>query len=69
MARQTKHRVGKLKSERIPAFTKPAFGYPTTFEHDMLSSDPRQVIAHGEASLTAADDTCLNALGHGAEPC
>ena len=34
----------------------------------MLASHPRQVIAHGQASLSAAYDDGINPLGHGIAP-
>lgn len=56
--------VGELEAEGIPAFTAPAFTHFATFEDHMFSPKLTEIITHGQAGVTAADDDRINLLGH-----
>jgi hypothetical protein len=54
--------VWELEHQRIPPLRAPAFADPTALEYDMLLTEASKVIAHGEASLTAANDDRFDAF-------
>src|SRR5512143_1885959 len=56
MAGQLYAPVGELEHQRIPPLRAPAFANAAAFDYDVLLTEASKVIAHGEASLTAADD-------------
>jgi hypothetical protein len=47
---------GTVGDERVPPLGAPALGNAVPFEDHMLDAGFGQVFAHGEASLTAADN-------------
>lgn len=61
---QADHPRGKLEMKGVPAFAAPALGDAPALEHQVLSPASRQVMAHGEAGLTAADHDRVDALCH-----
>jgi hypothetical protein len=56
--------VGELKAEGNPAFTAPTFTHSAAFEDHMLPPSLTEIVTHGEAGVTAADDNRINLLGH-----
>src|SRR4030095_1627852 len=56
--------VGELEAEGIPAFTAPPFTHSAPFENHMLAPSLTEIVTHGEAGVTAADDNRTNLLGH-----
>ena len=50
------------ETEAVPTIS-PGLGDPSAFEHEVLDTRRRQLVAHGEAGLPGADDDHVHGLG------
>ncbi len=51
-----------MQCERIPALALPALTDAATLEHDVLTTEFAEVVAHRQAGLTTADHDGLDVL-------
>jgi hypothetical protein len=52
--------VGKLKMERVPAFTDPALTHSSPLDNHMFDTALTEKITHRQAGVASADDDCID---------